>query len=76
MSCVLFFSRLAKVSGGILANAALVGAKTVNGPGPDRVSTRPAASTAVSNVVKFTANELVRKAGMGPSGGNITWLTT
>src|SRR5215468_9630776 len=40
---------------GSLANAALVGAKTVNGPGPARVSTRPAALTAVTSVVKFLA---------------------
>ena len=35
---------------GSFAKAALVGAKTVNGPGPDRVSTRPAAFTAVTSV--------------------------
>src|SRR5205085_6532558 len=40
------------------ANAALVGAKTVNGPGPFSVSTRPAALTAATSVVwsfEFTA---------------------
>src|ERR1700675_2508766 len=34
-----------------MSNAALVGAKTVNGPGPDSVSTRPAALTAATSVV-------------------------
>ena len=33
---------------GSLAKASLVGAKTVNGPGPLRVSTRPAALTAAT----------------------------
>jgi hypothetical protein len=36
---------------GSFAKAALVGAKTVKGPGPDRVSTRPAAFTAATSVV-------------------------
>ena len=36
---------------GSLPNAALVGAKTVNGPLPSRVSTRPAAFTAATRVV-------------------------
>ena len=36
---------------GSLAKAALVGANTVNGPGPDSVSTRPAAFTAATSVV-------------------------
>ena len=43
---------------GSLANAALVGANTVNGPGPESVSTRPAAFTAATSVVwsfEFTA---------------------
>src|SRR3954471_19309395 len=48
------FSGLSKVStvpAGSAANAALVGAKTVNGPGPLSVSTRPAAFTAATSVV-------------------------
>ena len=43
---------------GNFANAALVGANTVKGPGPCRVSTRPAAFTAATSVVwsfEFTA---------------------
>ena len=36
---------------GSLAKAALVGANTVNGPGPYSVSTRPAAFTAATSVV-------------------------
>ncbi len=36
---------------GSLAKAALVGANTVNGPGPLSVSTRPAAFTAATSVV-------------------------
>ncbi len=39
------------VPAGSLANAALVGANTVNGPAPDSVSTRPAAFTAATSVV-------------------------
>ncbi len=38
-------------AGGSLAKASLVGAKTVNGPGELRVSTRPAALTAATRVV-------------------------
>ena len=41
----------AKLPAGSLANAALVGAKTVNGPGPCSVSTSPAALTAATSVV-------------------------
>src|SRR4029077_13701118 len=44
-------SRVSTVPAGSLANAALVGANTVNGPGPDSVSTRPAAFTAATSVV-------------------------
>src|SRR3569623_1262375 len=39
------------VPAGSFANASLVGAKTVNGPFPDSVSTRPAAFTAATSVV-------------------------
>ena len=44
-------SRLSTVPVGSLANAALVGANTVNGPGPCSVSTSPAAFTAATSVV-------------------------
>ena len=37
--------------------AALVGANTVNGPGPLKVSTRPACFTADTSVVRFFACE-------------------
>src|SRR3954451_9423807 len=40
------------VAFGILAKAAFVGANTVNGPGPESVSVRPAAFTAVTSVEK------------------------
>src|SRR6185437_10057776 len=44
-------SRLSTVPAGSAANASLVGANTVNGPGPSSVSTRPAAFTAATSVV-------------------------
>ena len=44
-------SLVSTVPGGSLANASLVGANTVKGPAPSRVSTRPAAFTAVTSVV-------------------------
>src|SRR5579871_3252702 len=42
---------MSTVPAGSLAKASLVGANTVNGPGPDSVSTRPAAFTAATRVV-------------------------
>merc|ERR1712106_740788 len=42
--------RLLRASSGILAKASLVGAKTVKGLSPDKVSTSPAALTAASRV--------------------------
>ncbi len=51
---VALFSGLTSVStvpAGSAANASLVGAKTVNGPGLLSVSTRPAALTAATSVV-------------------------
>ena len=51
---VVLFSGLTNVStvpAGSLSNAALVGANTVNRPGPERVSTSPAALTAATRVV-------------------------
>ena len=53
MSLALFsgFTSISTVPAGSLAKAASVGAKTVNGPGPWRVSTRPAAFTAATSVV-------------------------
>src|SRR5689334_18880841 len=45
------FTRVSTVPLGSLPKAALVGAKTVNGPGPFNVSTSPAALTAATRVV-------------------------
>src|ERR1700712_1648368 len=45
------FRSVSTVPAGSFANAALVGANTVKGPGPDKVSTRPAALTAATSVV-------------------------
>ena len=57
------------VAFGSLSNASLVGAKTVNGPAPDSVSTSPAAFTADTSVVRFLACEafstIVLLASMG-----------
>ena len=39
------------VPAGNAANAASVGANTVNGPGPANVPSRPAANTAISKIV-------------------------
>src|SRR5262249_48587128 len=44
-------SRLSTAPAGSFANASLVGAKTVKGPGPCSVSTRSAAFTAATSVV-------------------------
>src|SRR3569623_795821 len=44
-------TRFSTVPFGSVAKAALVGANTVNGPGPDKVSTSPAAFTAATRVV-------------------------
>src|ERR1700693_1111374 len=52
---VLLFSGLSSelsVPAGGAANASLVGPNTVNGPGPDSVSTSPAALTAATSVEK------------------------
>ena len=60
--------RLAKVSAGSLANASLFGAKTVNGPSPFNVSTKPAACTAVTRVdnsgVADAASTIVGKSSL------------
>src|SRR5215213_5899979 len=55
VSCALFsgLSRFSTVPAGSFLKASSVGAKTVNGPGPLRVSTRPAAFTAATRVVKL-----------------------
>ena len=47
------FNRSVSVAESIFANASSVGANTVNGPLPFNVSTRPAASTAVTKVLNF-----------------------
>src|SRR3954470_7931311 len=48
---VLGLDRLSTVPFGSASKACLVGAHAVNGPAPDRVSTRPAAFTAATSVV-------------------------
>ena len=50
---------------GNLANASSVGAKTVNGPAPLRVSTRPAAFTAVTSVLNDPAATAVSTMSIG-----------
>src|SRR5208282_5926217 len=58
MSLFSGFNKVSTVPAGSLAKASLVGANTVKGPGPDSVSTRPAALTAATRVVwsfEFTA---------------------
>ena len=51
------WTSLSTVPLGSLSKAAFVGANTVKGPGPDRVSTRPAAFTAATSVVRVLACE-------------------
>ena len=58
MSLFSGFSSVSTVPAGRASKAALVGANTVKGPSPCRVSTRPAACTAATSVVwsfEFTA---------------------
>src|SRR5215217_698218 len=58
MSLFSGLSRVSTVPAGSASKAALTGARTVKGPAPDRVSTRPAALTAATSVVwsaEFTA---------------------
>ena len=57
MSLFSGFSRSATAFSGSFAKAAFVGANTVNGPGPISVSTRPAALTAETSVVRLGAFE-------------------
>ncbi len=53
-------SRSASVAFEILAKASLVGAKTVKGPLPDRVSARPAADTAANRVENLPETKFIR----------------
>ena len=52
-------SNASTVPAGSLAKASSVGAKTVKGPAPLRVSTKPAAVTAATRVVKEPAETAV-----------------
>ena len=63
---------------GILANALSVGANTVNGPGPLSVSTRPAASTAASKVLKVPADcaESTTSAALAAPNGKVSAATS
>jgi len=49
-------SKEAKVPSGRAANASLVGAKTVKGPGELRVSTKSPATTAATKVLKLATD--------------------
>ena len=51
MSLLSGFRSVSTVPAGSASKAALTGAKTVNGPGPESVSTSPAAWTAATSVV-------------------------
>ena len=55
-------NRLSTVPAGNLANASSVGAKTVNGPLPFRVSTRPAGVNAAASVLNEPAATAVSSA--------------
>ena len=57
---------ISRVSGGSLAKASLVGAKTVKGPFPLRASTRPAAWTALTRVVTLAMPGPVATSTMSP----------
>ena len=59
---------------GRASNAALVGAKTVNGPSPCRVSTRPAADTAATRVEK--SGLPLATATMSPASAAATVVST
>ncbi len=56
------FTSVSTVPAGSFLNAASVGAKTVKGPGPDSVSTRPAAFTAATSVVRLLASRRFRRS--------------
>ena len=58
-----------------LAKAASVGANTVNGPGPDKVSVRPAATTALTKMLNSGASAMA-VCTMFLSAGKITLLMT
>merc|ERR1719218_110899 len=57
-NCALFsgFRRESKVPAGSAPNASLVGAKTVKGPGEDKVSAKSAATTAVTRVERSSTD--------------------
>src|SRR5512147_2026468 len=68
------FSGLSKVSmvpAGSLAKASSVGAKTVNGPAPLRVSTNPAACTAATKVLKRPSATAVSTISIGFGVGSV-----
>merc|ERR1719225_2482927 len=77
VSASLSASRPSKVALGILAKALLVGANTVKGPSPARVSTRPAAFTAAKRVERSgvamasSAMFLVGAAALLPAGAAV-----
>ena len=73
------FTRVSTVPAGSLAKASSVGAKTVKGPGPSRVSTRPAALTAATRVLwmgeltAFATMVLLGYMGAPPTVGSFIW---
>jgi hypothetical protein len=79
VSWVLFsgFNKVSTVPSGKFSKASLVGANTVNGPLPYRVSTRPAAFIAATKVVwslEFAAFSTMFFCGYIPSPPTITVL--
>ena len=70
--------RVSTVPFGSFANAALVGANTVNGPSPLKVSTRPAAVTAATSVEKSSLPAAMPTMVLlvpGMMTVSITWIT-
>jgi len=71
-TCVLSAaSKHSRTPGFTISNASSVGAKTVNGPGPERVSTKSAAVRAATSVSSLaaTAREGMSGSGTQSSGG-------
>jgi hypothetical protein len=77
----LILTSVSTVPAGSLAKASSVGAKTVNGPAPSSVSTRPAAFTAATRVLwmgeltAFSTMFLVGYIAAPPTVGSAFWAT-
>merc|ERR1719443_1920866 len=84
-SCALFsgFRSESRVPAGSAAKPSLVGAKTVKGPGEERVSAKSAATTAATRVERsstdWASSTMLGLSALSPAGGNITpsmmWAT-